>query len=106
MNAAGAEDCTADPQSQRPWGRSFFERCDIDPDNEADVRDAYESCRELHARWLWTGEGEIDGGTYYMLVDAIKDLYSWGHFPLDWPPPIIVRMSQPLKNTLARKPGG
>jgi hypothetical protein len=84
------------------WGRKFLERCDINPDDETDARAAYESCRADHARWLATGEGEMDGGTYWALVDAIKDLYDSERLPSDWPAPGLVRMAQPLRNSLTR----
>jgi hypothetical protein len=84
------------------WGRSFLVHCDINPDDLDDVRAAYESCRESHGRWLATGEGEMDGDTYYMLVDAIKDLYGWDAFPWGWPPPTLVLMSRPFRNLLPR----
>ena len=84
------------------WGRNFLARCDIDPDDPADVRGAYESCREAHGCWLATREGEMDGQTYYTLVDAIKDLYGWRDFPLDWPAPTLVFMREPLRNLLPR----
>lgn len=84
------------------WGRKFLARCGINPDDEADVRASYENCREAHARWLATGQGDIDADAYSMLVDAIKDLYGWQQFPLDWPAPTLVMMPQPLRNLLPR----
>lgn len=84
------------------WGRKFLERCDIDPDDAAEVRATYESCRTDHGVWLRTGAGEMDGGTYYMLVDAIKDLCGWTDFPLDWPAPILVLMAEPFRNLIPR----
>lgn len=86
------------------WGRGFLQQCEIDPDDPVDVRDAYESCRTQYGLWLWSQKGEIDDDAYYMLVDAIKDLYEWDTFPLDWPGPYLVRMTEPLRNTLKRKP--
>jgi hypothetical protein len=84
------------------WGRKFLLRCAVDPDDPAAVRAVYESCRASHAKWPWTLEGEMDGETCYMLVDAIKDLYGWERFPWDWPPPILVRMSRPFRNIIPR----
>lgn len=84
------------------WGRAFLVRCDIDPDDLADIRAAYESCRDAHAQWMASGEGEMDGETYYMLVDAIKDLMGWEYFPLDWPGPTLVMLAQPLRNLIPR----
>jgi hypothetical protein len=86
------------------WGRAFLARCGIDPDDPVDVRATYESCREAHAKWLATGAGEMGDETYYTLADAIKDLYGWRDFPLDWPAPVLVRMAQPLRNLLQRRP--
>lgn len=86
------------------WGRKFLERCDVDPGDMADVRATYEPCREAHARWLATGEGEITAEAYGMLVDAIRDLYGWDEFPLDWPQPTLVLMPQPFRNLLTRTP--
>lgn len=94
----------SEPKSDHGWGRKFLVRCGIDPDDPADVRAGYESCRTSHGRWLATGDGDMDGGTYYMLVDAIKDLYGWTDFPLDWPAPILVLMSEPFRNLIPRKP--
>lgn len=87
------------------WGRTFLARCGINPDDESNVRASYESCREAHARWLATGQGEIDAESYGMLVDAIRDLYGWQQFPLDWPAPTLVYMPQPLRNHLTRTSG-
>lgn len=84
------------------WGRGFLMQCDIDPDDPADVRAAYESCRTSYALWLWRGEGEIDDEAYWMLVDAVKDLYGWTELPLDWPAPTLVRMAQPFRNLIPR----
>lgn len=84
------------------WGRKFLERCGVDSDDPADVRATYESCRDAHGRWLALGEGDMDGETYYTLVDAIKDLYGWGQFPFDWPAPTLVMMRQPIRNLLPR----
>ncbi len=93
----------ADQQPLEPgWGRGFLVQCDIDPDDPADVRAAYESSRAAYGLWLWTQKGEIDNEAYYMLVDAIKDLYGWTDLPLHWPAPTLVRMTQPLRNTLRR----
>lgn len=78
------------------WGREFLGRCGIDPDDPRMVRDLYESCRTGHAEWLASGVGEMDGEAYYMLVDAIKELYGWECFPLDWPAPILVLMQRPM----------
>lgn len=82
------------------WGRRFLERCGVDPDDPADVRATYESCRDAHGRWLATRDGDMDGETYRMLVDAIRDLYGWEELPLDWPGPTLALMSQPLRNLL------
>jgi hypothetical protein len=87
------------------WGRKFLLRCAVDPDDPAAVRDAYESCRRDHALRLRTGEGEMDGGTYYMIVDAIKDLNGWTDFPLDWPGPYVFLQGRPLRNLLHRTNG-
>lgn len=87
------------------WGRAFLARCGINSDNESDVRASYENCREAHARWLATGQGEIDADAYSMLVDAIKDLYGSPVFPLHWPAPTLVMMPQPLRNLLPRTSG-
>lgn len=84
------------------WGRGFLVQCDIDPDNPAEVREAYESCRASYGLWLWRRKGEIDDEAYWMLVDAIKDLYGCTDLPLDWPAPTLVRMTQPFRNTLRR----
>lgn len=84
------------------WGRGFLVQCDIDPDDPADVRAAYESCRTSHGKWMATGEGEMGGESYYMLVDAIKDLYGWDAFPLDWPAPILFLQDKPFRNLLPR----
>lgn len=89
------------------WGRKFLLRCGVDPDDPTAVREGYESCRRDHALWLRTGEGDMDGGTYYCLVDAIKDLYGWtepGHWPLDWLAPILFLQDKPLRNLLQRTP--
>ena len=86
------------------WGRKFLVRCGIDPDDPAEVRAGYESTREAYGRWLARGEGEIDGECYYMLVDAVKDLYRWDVFPWDWPAPTLVFMPRPLRNLLRRIP--
>lgn len=96
-----------DPDQWPPepgWGRGFLEQCEIDPDDPADVRDAYDACRAQYGLWLWSQKGQIDDDAYYMLVDAIKDLYEWDAFPLDWPGPYLVRMTEPLRNTLKRTP--
>lgn len=85
------------------WGRGFLKSCGIDPDDPAAVRAGYESCRRSHALWLRTGEGDMDGDTYYMLVDAVEDLYGWDRFPLDWPAPILFLQDKPLRNLLQRK---
>ena len=84
------------------WGRTFLARCGINPDDESDVRATYEACREAHARWLATGQGDIDADAYGMLVDAIKDLYGWQQFPPRWPAPTLVMMPRPLRNILTR----
>ena len=105
-----AERAWIEANQQRPappsWGRKFLERCGIDPDDPADVRATYESCREAHARWLATSEGEIDADAHGLLVDAIRDLYGWDRFPLDWPAPTLVLMPQPFRNLLQRGPVG
>lgn len=88
------------------WGRGFLARCGIDPGDPADVRAAYESCREAYGRWLASGEGEIDADAYWMLVGAVKDLYGWDVFPWDWPGPTLVFMPRPLRNLLRRTTGG
>lgn len=89
------------------WGRKFLESCGVDPDCEVAVRTTYESCREAHGRWLFGEPSEMDSETYYCLVAAIEDLYGWRRrpWPLDWAPPIIVPLREPLKNTLSRTPG-
>lgn len=84
------------------WGRKFLERCGIDPDDPSDVRAAYTSCREAHARWLAPAEGDMDADTYWMLVDAIRDLYNWDRIPLDWPGPTLVLVPHPFRNLLSR----
>jgi hypothetical protein len=86
------------------WGRRFLEQCEINPDDPADVRDAYDACRAQYGLWLWSQKGQIDDDAYYMLVDAIKDLYEWDAFPLDWPAPTLVRMTQPFRDLLKRAP--
>lgn len=45
----------------------------------------------------------MDGGTYYMLVDAIKDLYGQDAFPLDWPGPYLFARAEPLRNLIPRR---
>ena len=87
------------------WGRKFLARCGINPDDETDVRATYEACREAHARYLATGQGDIDAESYGLLVDAIKDLYGSPVFPLHWPAPTLVMMPQPLRNLLPRASG-
>lgn len=91
--------------SSEGWGRKFLARCGINPDDETDVRATYEACREAHARWLATGQGDIDAESYGMLVDAIRDLYGSPVFPLHWPAPTLVYMPQPLRNLLTRTSG-
>jgi hypothetical protein len=88
------------------WGAKFLRRCDVDPDDPADVRAVYESCREAYGRWLATRVGDIDDETYYTLVGAIEDLYGWERtqWPLDWPAPTLVLLTRPLRNLLPRKP--
>jgi hypothetical protein len=86
------------------WGRGFLVSCDIDPEDPGSVREAYETCRRSHALWLRTGEGEMDGDAYYMLVDAIQDLYGWEHWPLEWPGPYLFLQDKPFRNLLQRKP--
>lgn len=84
------------------WGRAFLLRCGIDPDDPADVRAGYESCRTSHGRWLATGDGDMDAGTYYMLVEAIEDLYGWSDWPLGWLAPTLVLMAEPFRDLIPR----
>ncbi len=83
------------------WGRDYLRQCGLDPDDPNAVRTAYEICREAHGDWLF-GEGDMDADTYYTLVDAIRSSYSWDEWPWDWPPPIVVRLTTPLRNLLPR----
>lgn len=87
----------------RPWARAFLQRAGIDPDDPADVRASFESCRAAHARWLASRAGEIDADAYRDLLYVIRALYGWTQWPLDWPPPTLVLMTQPLRNLLPRK---
>jgi hypothetical protein len=86
------------------WGRGFLQQCEIDPDDPAEVRAAYESCQRAYALWLRTGEGDVDGEAYYMLVESIQDLYGWDAYPLDWPAPYLFLQDKPFRNLLQRKP--
>lgn len=89
--------------AEQGWGRAFLLDCNIDPDDEADVRAAYEACRRSHGRWLVSGEGEMNADVYYMLVDAVKNIYGWECFPFDWPAPTLVLLRRPLRNLMPRR---
>lgn len=91
--------------SEPGWGRKFLEGCGIDPDDPADVEAAYRSAHADHVRWL-TGnpQAEIDSETWDRLVEAVKDAKGWDRIPLGWPAPILVRLAEPLRDTLRRIP--
>jgi hypothetical protein len=88
----------------RLWARNFLTRCGTNPDDQQHVRATYEATRDDHAKWMLGLGGEIDAETYGTLVYAVRALYGWLDWPLDWPAPTLVRMAQPFRNLLERDP--
>lgn len=89
----------------RQWAHRFLARCGANPDDPDDVRATYEATRDDHAKWMTGLGGEINAETYGTLVYAVRALYGWLDWPLDWPAPTLVRMAEPFRNLLTRQQG-
>lgn len=94
----------AELAAARPEAMRALQRLDLDPDDRDAVKAAF---TELRQRYVDTilgrvkGDG-VSGADYYDVVDAIRAVYGFVHWPFDWPPPHVAFMSRPLRNLIPR----